>query len=75
MASEMQTDLTMMHVSIKVLSQKFDEIIKMWKKQQAEIVDLQQRITPTERLERENQDTTKVDVHYSPPINCEIPWF
>jgi hypothetical protein len=75
MTSETHTDLTKMYVSIEVLSQKLDEIIKMWKKQQTEIVDLQQRIPPLERLEREKQETNKTEINYSPPINCNIPWF
>lgn len=75
MTSEMNTDLTKLYVSIEVLSQKLDEIIKIWKKQQTEIVDLQRRIPLTERLEGENQEINKSEINYSPPINCNIPWF
>jgi len=71
----MNTDLTKLYVSIEVLSQKLDEIIKIWKKQQTEIVDLQRRIPLTERLEGENQEINKSEINYSPPINCNIPWF
>ena len=75
MTSEMNTDLTKLYVSIEILSQKLDEIIRIWKKQQTEIINLQQRIPIMEQLERENQESNKTEINYSPSINCDIPWF
>ncbi len=75
MTSEMNTDVTKLYVSIEILSQKLDEIIRIWKKQQTEIFNLQQRIPIMERLERENQESNKTEINYSPSINRDIPWF
>ena len=77
MASEMHTDLTKMYVSIEVLSQKLDEIIKIYKQQQNVIVNLRQRLEMTEQVENETyeiNDKSRVQ-SFSPAIDCEIPWF
>ena len=71
MASEMGVDLTKLQVSIEILSQKFDEIIRIYRLQQNENLYLKKQVIQTEQ----NNNAIEVSQSVGPTINCDIPWF
>ena len=71
MASEINADLIKLQVSIEILSQKLDEIIRIYRLQLNENPYFKNPVIQTER----NNYVTELSQTSGPSINCDIPWF
>jgi len=68
MTDEIKNDLTSLKVSVEILSQKLDEIIRIYKQQQDENIYLKQQVIQTEH------NVNDINQPFGLNSNYNIPW-